>query len=143
MDILIVDDSRTRHRKFRQGLIGSNVVHVSNAPDAIAVMQQQMFDAVFLDYDLHIGGARVSDHVEETGKGSHIVNWIIQSGKDLKPGMQIFVHSLNPKGVMYMVDMLRANGKQAHACAFVWDYPNVLQHFVNCGEWVFPENYPT
>jgi hypothetical protein len=51
--ILVLEDNEPRQKMFKIGLIGHVYTIVDTAEDAIKALQEEMWDAVFLDHDLY------------------------------------------------------------------------------------------
>lgn len=99
--VLVLDDDLTRHKKFKQKLIGNEVIHVTNAEEAIFYLKnEEVFDVVFLDHDL--GGKQNVISGKETGY--EVACWI-RDNPEKRPN-QIVIHSFNPVGAKNMMEVL-------------------------------------
>ena len=138
MNILILDDSRTRHYFFARYLMGNEgvVLHASyTATDAIRSLAQQPWDVIFLDHDLEESG-------EHCGNGSEVVEWILANKHDYPSKEAIHcVHSMNLPASQYMLDVLRSAGIQPKRCTGAWEEVIGLQHLSLTGEWSLPHRH--
>jgi CheY-like chemotaxis protein len=100
MKILILDDDQVRHDMFRVKYAGHEVVSVLEAKDAIKKLNEEQFDAVFLDHDL--GGAVYVTSGE--GTGYEVAVWLSENRE--KQPKQIIIHSFNPVGAANMMGVL-------------------------------------
>ena len=94
MKCLVLDDDAMRHRLFGRNFTAHEMTYVFTAEAAIEALQQNTYDAIFLDHDL---GDRV--YVDSHGPektGYTVAKWIAEH-PNRKPA-QIYVHSLNPVG---------------------------------------------
>jgi CheY-like chemotaxis protein len=96
MRILVLDDDETRLRAFRQKFIGTEVVTVMTASEAIKQLDSNVFQAIFLDHDLG------QKHMVASGPGTgyEVAKWL-ENNPRKKPKM-IYIHSFNPIGAQNM-----------------------------------------
>lgn len=101
--ILVLDDDPARHKAFRQGLIGAQVVAFRTAPEAIAWLKDPLNPVpttIFLDHDLDQFGTPAS----VAGNGMHVAA-VIASQRRLVTA-HVIVHSVNPLAGPVMARML-------------------------------------
>ena len=98
MKILILEDSKRRHKAFR-AKYGFDLTIVETTSEAIELLESQEWDTLFLDHDL--GGETMVD--SGSGTGYEVAKWLSEH-PERKP-RQIILHSYNPVG--------RANMKAA------------------------------
>lgn len=111
MNILFLDDSRERTRRFRSHVPNAIIVHTS--PDAIAKLASQEWDYVFLDHDL---GDEVYVDSSREDCGMAVVRWVT----DEEPIVSHFVvHSLNAPAREEMVARLQAAGYDAQGVPYI------------------------
>lgn len=111
MNILFLDDSRERTRRFRSCVPNATIVHTS--PDAITQLASQEWDYVFLDHDL---GGEEYVNSSRIDCGMAVVRWIT----DEKPNIShIIVHSLNAPAREEMVASLLAAGYDARGVPYI------------------------
>jgi len=111
MNILFLDDSLVRTKKFRSNWPFAIIVHTSD--DAISKLASNTnWDYVFLDHDL--GGEIYVDSSREDC-GMTVVRWIVEH----KPQIgTIIVHSLNAPARESMVSDLRNAGFTTHSVPY-------------------------
>jgi len=109
--ILILEDNDERIKKFKENLSLSDLVIVKEASHAIHKLQNESWDALFLDHDLG-GKTYVSTNDENTG--SAVARWLNQNG-DKIPEL-VMIHSLNPPGQQNMKSLLPS----AYVLPFLW-----------------------
>lgn len=112
MRVLILDDEQYRHVKFKQNLIGHEVVSVETAKDCIDQLENHgPWDWCFLDHDL---GGKV---FVRSGKGTgyEVAEWLRDNNHKLP--LHVIVHSLNPAGALNMCSII-PNSKHL---PFAWD----------------------
>jgi hypothetical protein len=120
--ILFLDDDHDRVIQF--GVIATeenwDVTYVENAPDCIQMLQDNIYDMVFLDHDLD---NRHYVPSYEVNTGSEVVRWVIsKNGLSNKDNVIIIVHTLNDKGGMqFMVDGLKSCGHTVYYCPAIWN----------------------
>jgi CheY-like chemotaxis protein len=113
MRILILEDDAERHAKFRENLIGTHVVIVETAPEAIEKLQNESWGLLFLDHDL---GGKVYCPSDENS-GFHVAEWLSKN-TDRQP-KTIIIHSFNPDGA----DAMKAVLPRAFKIPGVWLAP--------------------
>jgi CheY-like chemotaxis protein len=101
MRILFLDDDPTRIQKFKQAMIGHEVIAVETADDAIARLRAESFDAVSLDHDL---GGEVYVASEEHNTGYSVAKEMVT----IENRPTTIIHSYNPVGAKRMADKLNA-----------------------------------
>ena len=96
MNILILEDDRSRQQIFARNLIGTNPVIVATASDAIQKLSEHDWDYLFLDHDL--GGQQIVE--SGPGTGYEVAEWLAEN-PDCQPP-HIIIHSFNPSGAENM-----------------------------------------
>jgi len=108
MNILILDDDKQRHNRFKLWFIGHSVRHVYTVKEFIQQISQNQFDYIFLDHDLNDHDAiSVSDGREQTGLDA--AKALSQLPRKFWP-KEVIVHSFNPMGAKAMVEELQSHG---------------------------------
>jgi CheY-like chemotaxis protein len=122
--ILVLDDSPSRHRAFKQGLIGAHVAHVTRADEAVLQLSAaEPWSVICLDHDLQ-------DHGDDTaGNGMQVAQWIAGRTRAFKSAL-IVVHSVNPVSGPRMVALLRGQGLKAVRAPGIWQDAEALARFV-------------
>ena len=100
MNILILEDDPNRHKAFRNRLIGTNLKIVETAAEAIAALNNQTWDYLFLDHDL--GG--MTYVTSGKGTGYEVAEWLAKN--ESKQPSHIILHTLNPVGAQNMQALL-------------------------------------
>lgn len=111
MKILVLDDDETRHKTFRQNLIGCEVTHTHTYQEAVAALEAQAFDAFHLDHDLNLDGNHVS--VDANGRelsGSDFASYAAREVPEHQFPKVIVIHSYNPSGAANIASKLRRKG---------------------------------
>lgn len=100
MKILFLDDDPTRHTRFKQAHIGSDVTYVWTAEEAIKALNENVFDEVSLDHDL---AAQLNMQLPAVGEGSgyDVALFIAGLPEDKLPKVAV-IHSFNPEGAHRM-----------------------------------------
>lgn len=104
LNILVLEDSIERIKYFKEKFKHHNSYFFDNVDDAIEALEllhDKKWDAVFLDHDLE-GKVFVSSNHHNTG---YTVAKFISERKDIEIG-KIIIHSLNPSGASNMKYLL-------------------------------------
>lgn len=106
MKVFILEDDWTRMALFNEALAGAIVSHAVNVNDALEILREtktrgENFDLFLLDHDLG-GEQMVSVSDENTGSG--FVR--SQLAQEMMVGKTVIIHSYNPGGAAYMLDMI-------------------------------------
>lgn len=99
--ILFLDDNKYRHKTVKSHLLHDEAYTVE---DAVRLLQEKKYDAVFLDHDLG-GEEMVSSDREDTGMT--VAKWMVENKYETK---LVVVHSCNPGGAANMTSLLRQAG---------------------------------
>jgi DNA-binding response OmpR family regulator len=101
MNILILEDDFDRMDSFRDNLKDHKVVIVHTAQECIDMLKDHEWDMLFLDHDL--GGEQMVDS-EEENTGATVAKFLSRNLKYKPP--TVIIHSMNPPGAQYMMDLL-------------------------------------
>lgn len=104
MKILFLDDMKQRRVAFRQASIGYDVHFAVDAAEAIRLLQEHVFDVVFLDHDLAPEQYIPNTVIVEHPNGSAVARFIVSQEKRPRA---VFVHSLNPAGRANIFSILK------------------------------------
>jgi hypothetical protein len=122
--ILVLDDDPVRHRAFKRGLIGTSVVHVTRADQAVMQLADTgPWRVVCLDHDLDQHGDLTA------GDGMQVVKWICGRTRFFKTALFV-VHSINPVRAPQMVAKLHHAGLTAVAVPRMWEDDEGLARLV-------------
>lgn len=102
MKILILDGNIARHRSFAKNLIGNEIIHVTEASNAIQLLDNNAFDVVFLDHDLP--GEIYVDSFGNKLTGYTVAKWLSEH-PDKTPN-KVYIHSFNRTAAKIMKDVL-------------------------------------
>lgn len=103
--IFVLDDDTRRHRWFVKRFSGDEVVVAENVSEALKLLPQNSYDAIFLDHDLlpeHYDSEEPDD--ENTG---YAIADFLSKNKSVQSAATIIVHTRNSDGGMRMVEVLR------------------------------------
>jgi CheY-like chemotaxis protein len=116
MRIFILEDSIERIRKFKQKLIGHELVIATEAQQGIDFLNNfDPFDYIFLDHDL--GGQVYQLSGKDTGY--EVAEWLSKNPN--KATGKIIIHSLNNQGAIAMGNILKDNNIRSLYIPFVWE----------------------
>ena len=118
MKILILEDNVERSNKFKNNLIGHDVIHVINANECIDLLKNNVYNVIFLDNDLWD-----KEGYDPNNCGLNVVQYI----KDNDIKSKVIVHSLNVPVAIKMTLMLN----QACYIPFAWDYISLILDGLN------------
>lgn len=101
MKILFLDDDDDRHKEFLKHLGAAPVVvkPVKTVAEAVAALDRETFELIFLDHDLD-GKVMVESG---PGTGLEVARHLMSTPNK---SAQVVVHSLNDKGARAMLDVL-------------------------------------
>jgi len=99
MNILFLDDSEDRCKRFRSWCPSSIIVNT--ADDCIWQLKHNEYDIVFLDHDL---GGKIYVNSRDKDCGMEVVRWLAKRNINLNT---IIVHSLNSSAATLMTEKLR------------------------------------
>lgn len=118
MKILILEDSPERHKLFKQNLIGTDLTITEYVDECKKLMQENDYQALFLDHDL---GGKV--HVESGGDeqtGYDIAKWLSEKPEGVSIPQLIVVHSLNESGRKNIIERLMGLDCKIADAPFIW-----------------------
>ena len=107
--ILFLDDTELRHRHFTRSHIGSDVLHVWSASQAISALEDNpTLNPIHLDHDLAYEHYGADPESFAQGTGLQVARWLANS--EHPRDTCIIIHSLNPIGSQRMAETLRQAG---------------------------------
>lgn len=94
MNILFLDDMKSRRDIFQQNSVGHSVDFAVNAQEAISFLKNKKYDVIYLDHDLE------ESHYESNHDDHEDGRFVARKLKEMKQhyGKIVIVHSLNPSG---------------------------------------------
>jgi CheY-like chemotaxis protein len=114
--VLLLDDDTRRHTWFSKRFTGDLLDIADDVSAAIHLLEENVYDAIFLDHDLlpeHYG----SNESDEKHSGLAVAAWLA-ARPQIQPASTIIVHTRNADGAMRMVEQLRNSGRQAEYVPF-------------------------
>lgn len=124
LKILILEDDMNRIETFGKYLSVNefDMTFVVTAAEAIAHLEEDEFDVVFLDHDL---GGEVYVDTADKNTGSEVVRWLTRPPL-LRPPVMI-VHSMNTPAAQSMELALADDGYTVHRIPF----PTLVTNYLN------------
>lgn len=116
ISIFLLDDDTRRHRWFLKRFNGDDVFIAENVDEARALLQENSYDAIFLDHDL-LPEHYESDKRDDENTGYAIADWLSKN-KNIQSAATIIVHTRNSDGGMRMVEILRENQRKVEYVPF-------------------------
>jgi CheY-like chemotaxis protein len=116
MSVLILEDSPTRIKLFRQGFIGASTTVLNKASMAISWLKECTPRLICLDYDLDQYG----EELKNSGTGFEVAAFIAKNTKRFTRTL-IIIHSLNETGANKMLRLLKINKLSASRHPKLWE----------------------
>lgn len=110
MKILIIDDDKYRHDKFKLNYKGHDLTHVQDAPSAIQALKSGMWDVVQIDHDLGVPGTMGA---QDGATGYTVASWYeeqVKTEQDRAIIGRVVVHSMNPQGAARIYAAFKSAG---------------------------------
>jgi len=117
ISVFLLDDDDRRHRWFERRFDGDDLAIADNVEDAKQILEEESFDAIFLDHDLLPHHYESNDHDDFARTGYAIAQWL-NDRPDLQKAATIIVHTRNADAAIPMVQKLRESGRNVEYCAF-------------------------
>ena len=116
---MVLDDDTRRHRWFVKRFRGDFVdVALETVAEAKELLEEESYDAIFLDHDLLPHHYESNSHNDFENTGFAIAEYLNQN-PGLQSGATIIVHTRNARTLAIpMVEKLRETGRNAEYCAF-------------------------
>jgi len=115
--VFLLDDDERRHRWFERRFEGDDLAIAETVEDAKQILEEESFDAIFLDHDLLPHHYETNDHDDYSRTGYAIAEWLFER-QDLQKAATIIVHTRNADAAIPMVQKLRDGGRNVEYCAF-------------------------
>jgi hypothetical protein len=115
--VFLLDDDERRHRWFERRFEGDDLTIVDTVEDAKVSLEENTYDAIFLDHDLLPHHYETNDHDDYDRTGYAIAEWL-NTRRDLQKAATIIVHTRNADAAIPMVQKLRESGRNVEYCAF-------------------------
>ena len=117
ISVFLLDDDDRRHRWFERRFQGDDLAIADNVEDAKQILEEESFDAIFLDHDLLPHHYESNDHDDFARTGFAIAEWL-NNRPELQKAATIIVHTRNADAAIPMVQKLRESGRNVEYCAF-------------------------
>lgn len=117
ISVLLLDDDTRRHRWFIKRFDGDDLDIAETVEEAIELLKECSYDAIFLDHDLLPHHYESNDH-DDFGKTGYAVAEWLKERPDLQRAATIVVHTRNADAAIPMVQILRESGRNVEYCAF-------------------------
>ena len=115
--VFLLDDDHRRHRWFKKRFEGDDVIIAETVEEAKVCLNEEPFDAIFLDHDLLPHHYESNDHDDFSNTGYAIAEYLNEK-RDLQRAATIIVHTRNADAAVRMVEKLRESGRNVEYCAF-------------------------
>lgn len=116
ISVFLLDDDPRRHEWFRKRFTGDNLAIAEDVAQGVTLLQQGLYDAIFLDHDLLPHHYKSSAHDDEN-TGYAIAKWLAEN-KKVHRAATIIVHTRNADGGLRMVELLRDSQREAEYVPF-------------------------
>ncbi|MGI8467236.1 MAG: cyclic-phosphate processing receiver domain-containing protein [Pyrinomonadaceae bacterium] len=115
--VFLLDDDRRRHRWFTKRFKGDELAIAETVDEAKELLEENSYDAIFLDHDLLPHHYESNDHGDFANTGYAIAEFLDEN-KNLQRAATIIVHTRNSEGGIKMVEKLREAGRNAEYVPF-------------------------
>lgn len=115
--VLVLDDDQRRHRWFKKRFVGDEIDHAETVEEAKVFLQENSYDAIFLDHDLLPGHYETNDHDDYSRTGYAIAEFL-DKNRNLQRAATIIVHTRNADAAIPMVQKIRESGRSCEYVAF-------------------------
>lgn len=117
IQIFLLDDDRRRHRWFEKRFEGDDLDIAETVDEAKEFLQENRYDAIFLDHDLLPEHYESNDHDDFARTGYAVAEWLNEN-KNINRAATIIVHTRNADGAVKMVEKLRETGREVEYVPF-------------------------
>lgn len=117
ISVFVLDDDKRRHRWFKKRFSGDDLDIVETVEEAKEILQEYVYDAIFLDHDLLPHHYESNDHDDFGNTGQAVADWLNEN-RELQRAATIIVHTRNADAAIDMVETLRESGRNVEYCAF-------------------------
>lgn len=115
--VFVLDDDTRRHRWFQKRFNGDDLFIAATVEEAKDLLQENSYDAIFLDHDLLPEHYESNAHNDFDRTGYAIAEYLTEN-EDLQRASTIVVHTRNADAAIKMVEKLRESGRNVEYCAF-------------------------
>ena len=115
--VFLLDDDLRRHRWFAKRFEGDEMDIAETVAEAKEFLQENIYDAIFLDHDLLPHHYESNDHDDFANTGYAIAEWLHEN-EGINRAATVIVHTRNADGAVRMVEKLRESGRQVEYVPF-------------------------
>lgn len=115
--VFLLDDDRRRHRWFSKRFDGDELDIAETVEDAKVLLEENSYDAIFLDHDLLPHHYESNDHNDFASTGYAIAEFL-DARRELQRAATIVVHTRNADAAIPMVQKLRESGRSVEYVPF-------------------------
>ncbi len=117
IQVFLLDDDRRRHRWFVERFDGDEIDIAETVDEAKELLQDNRYDAIFLDHDLLPEHYESNDHDDFAHTGYAVAEWLNEN-REINRAATIIVHTRNADAAVKMVEKLRETGRQVEYVPF-------------------------
>ena len=115
--VFLLDDDRRRHRWFEKRFEGDEIAIAETVGEARELLEENSYDAIFLDHDLLPHHYESDSHGDAANTGYAIAEFLTEKNT-LQRAATIVVHTRNSDAGIKMVEKLRESGGNAEYVPF-------------------------
>ncbi|MGB7068876.1 MAG: cyclic-phosphate processing receiver domain-containing protein [Pyrinomonadaceae bacterium] len=117
ISVFLLDDDKRRHRWFQKRFEGDSLDIAETVDEAKSLLNDNSYDAIFLDHDLLPHHYESNDHDDFASTGYAIAEFL-NDRSTLQRAATIVVHTRNADAAIPMVQKLRESGRSVEYVAF-------------------------
>ena len=117
ISVFLLDDDRRRHRWFQKRFEGDELYIAETVEQAKELLQENSYDAIFLDHDLLPHHYESNEHDDFASTGYAIAEFLDEN-RNIQRASTIIVHTRNADAAIRMVEKIRESGRTCEYCAF-------------------------
>lgn len=117
ISVFLLDDDYRRHAWFEKRFKGDELDIAETVEEAKVFLEEQNYDAIFLDHDLLPHHYESNSHGDFANTGYAIAEWL-NNHPELQRAATVIVHTRNADAAIPMVQTLRESGRNVEYCAF-------------------------
>jgi hypothetical protein len=117
ISVFLLDDDTRRHKWFVKRFKGDYLDIAEDVNSAFELLNQNFYDAIFLDHDL-LPKHYNSNTFDDDGNTGYAVAIWLASHPDLQRASTIIVHTRNADGAMRMIEAMRKGGRNVEYVPF-------------------------
>lgn len=115
--VFLLDDDKRRHRWFQKRFEGDELYIAETVEQAKELLQENSYDAIFLDHDLLPHHYESNEHDDFASTGYAIAEFLDEN-RNIQRASTIIVHTRNADAAIRMVEKIRESGRTCEYCAF-------------------------